>query len=113
MTIKHERLQGVIRKEISDIIQFDVKDPSLGFVTITDVELTNDNSYATIYVTFLGKDTRNDAGLKVLNRAKGYMRKELAKRIKIRKVPELIFKLDNTLNESLKIQGLLDKIKNK
>ena len=53
-SIKVKRLEGIIRKDVSDIIQFDLKDPDVGFVTITDVRLSNDHSYATVYVTFLG-----------------------------------------------------------
>ena len=91
-SVKQKRLEGTIRKNISDIIQFGLKDPDVGFVTITDVEVSNDHSYANVYVTFLGADPRNQAGLKALNRAKGFIRTELSKRLSIRRTPELIFK---------------------
>ena len=67
--VKQKRLEGIIRKNISDIIQFSLKDPNVGFVTITDVSVTNDHSYAKVYCSFLGKDERAAAGLKALNRA--------------------------------------------
>ena len=93
-SIKQKRLEGTIRKNISDIIQFGIKDPNVGFVTITDVQVSNDHSFAKVFVTFLGKDARAQAGLKALNRAKGFIRSELSQRLDIRRTPELIFVLD-------------------
>lgn len=110
MKVKQERINQIVLKEVSDIIQFTLKDPTIGFITITDVQVTNDYSYATIYVSFLGKQERNEAGMKALNRAKGFIRSELAKRLTIRKVPDLIFKLDDTLNKSRKIDVILQEI---
>lgn len=109
-TVKQQRLNQIIFKEVTKIIQFDVKDPNIGFVTISDVEVSNDHSYATIYVTFLGKDERNQAGLKALNRAKGFIRSELAKRLKIRRCPELTFKIDSSAMKTKRIDSLLDGI---
>ena len=95
-SIKQKRLEGTIRKNISDIIQFVLKDPNVGFVTITDVHVSNDHSFAKVFVTFLGKDARAQAGLKALNRAKGFIRSELSQRLDIRRTPDLIFVLDET-----------------
>ncbi|MFV0380436.1 MAG: 30S ribosome-binding factor RbfA [Anaerorhabdus sp.] len=108
--LKHERLNQIILKEVTETIQFKLKDPSLGFVTITDVDVTNDYSYATVYVSFLGKKERNEAGLNVLKKSKGFIRSELAKKLSIRKIPELIFKLDETLEHSRKIDEIISKI---
>lgn len=82
MSVKTEKIAGIILKNVSEIIQFQLKDPKIGFVTITDVEVTNDLSIAKIYVSFLGKQERNDAGLAALERSKGFIRSELAKRMK-------------------------------
>ena len=95
-SIKQKRLEGTIRNNISDIIQFGLKDPNVGFVTITDVHVSNDHSFAKVFVTFLGKDARAQAGLKALNRAKGFIRSELSQRLDIRRTPDLIFVLDET-----------------
>ena len=95
-SIKQKRLEGTIRKNISDIILFGLKDPNVGFVTITDVHVSNDHSFAKVFVTFLGKDARAQAGLKALNRAKGFIRSELSQRLDIRRTPDLIFVLDET-----------------
>ena len=110
-SVKQKRLEGIIRKNISDIIQFGLKDPDVGFVTITDVEVSNDHSYANVYVTFLGADPRNAAGLKALNRAKGFIRTELSRRLSIRRTPELIFQLDKSIENGRHIDEILAKIR--
>lgn len=108
--VKIERLNGIILKEVTDIIQFSLKDPNVGFVTITDVQVSNDHSYATVYVSFLGKKERNEAGLKALNRGKGFIRSELAKRLSIRRVPELTFKLDESYEKARHLDEIIETI---
>lgn len=110
MSVKQERVAQIILKDVTDIIQFSLKDPHVGFVTVTVVQVTSDYSYATVYVSFLGKEERKQAGLKALNRAKGFIRTELGKRLSIRKVPDLIFKLDNTLEKGQRIDSILSQI---
>jgi ribosome-binding factor A len=107
MRIRQQRVANIIKRDISQIIQYEVNDPHIGFVTVTDVEVTNDFSYATIYVSFLGKQPRNDAGLAALNRAKGRIRGLLAQGLDIYKCPELIFKLDDSLNRGNRIDAIL------
>lgn len=107
---KVERLRNVIQREVSQIIQQEMKDNKLGFVTITDVKVTNDLSLATIYVNFLGSENRNEAGLEVLNKSKGFIRSTLAKRLTIRKVPELQFKIDDSMEKGRKIDTILNEI---
>ena len=111
-SVKQKRLEGIIRKNISDIIQFEVKDSDIGFVTITDVQVSNDHSYAKVYVTFLGKDARAQAGLRALNRAKGFIRSALSQRLSIRRTPELIFVLDETEMKGRHIDELIASIHN-
>ena len=110
MTLKAEKIAGIIQKEISEIIQFSLKDPKIGFITITYVTVTNDLSIAKIYVSFLGQKPREEAGMKALDRSRGYLRSELAKRMTIRKVPELIFKLDDSLERGNKIERIISEI---
>ncbi len=110
MSVKAERIAGIIQKEVSSIIQFELKDPKVGFVTITDVTVTNDLSIAKIYVSFLGQKAREEAGLKALNRSKGFIRSTLSKRLTIRKTPELIFLIDDALTRGNKIEDILQQI---
>ncbi len=109
-SVKQRRLEGIIRKNISDIIQFGLKDPNVGFVTITDVHVSNDHSYAKVFVTFLGKEARAQAGLKALNRAKGFIRSELSQRLDIRRTPELTFVLDETEMNANHIDDIIREI---
>lgn len=112
-TIKQERLNQIILREVTNIIHFELKDPSIGFVTISDVEVSNDHSFATIYVSFLGKQARKEAGLNALIKAKGHIRSELAKRLTTRRVPDLIFKLDNTLEKAERLNEIFQQIEKK
>lgn len=112
MSLRLERIESLMLKELSNIITFELKDPNLGFITISEVKVTSDLSYAKVYVSFLGKQERNDAGLKVLKRAKGFSKSELAKRMKLRKIPDLVFVQDKSLENAKKIENILDKVKN-
>ena len=109
-SVKVKRLEGIIRKDITDIIQFSLKDPNVGFVTITDVRISIDHSYATVYCSFLGKDARNEAGLKALNRAKGFIRTELSQRLDIRRTPDLRFEIDKAMERGRHIDDIIAEI---
>lgn len=113
MTLKADKISGIIQKEVSEIIQFSLKDPKVGFITITDVRVTNDLSIAKIYVSFLGQDARKEAGMKALERSKGFIRSELAKRMSIRKVPSLVFLADDSLERGNKIEKIIADIHSK
>ncbi len=107
MSIKQDRMDQILKKEISRILQFELKNPKLGFVTVTDVECTRDMSQAKVYVSFLGKQERNDAGMRVLRSSKGFIRSTLARNIKARKMPDLIFVQDTSLAQGQKIESIL------
>ncbi|NBK99486.1 MAG: 30S ribosome-binding factor RbfA [Erysipelotrichia bacterium] len=107
MSKKNEKIAELIKRNISEIIQFDLKDPKIGFITITDCQVTSDLSYAKIFVSFLGQNARKEAGMQALNRSKGYLRSELSKRLSTRKVPELIFQLDDALERGNKIEKII------
>ena len=101
------RIQSIIGKNISEIIQFELKNKNIGFCTVSEVEVSKDFSYAKVYVTFLGAKYPKQ-NLEELNKCKGYVRSSLARKIDIRKTPEITFYLDDTfdkvdrLNEVLK-----------
>lgn len=113
MTMKSDKIAGIIQKEVSEIIQFNLKDPKIGFITITDVTVTGDLSIAKVFVSFLGQTARQDAGMKAIERSKGYIRSELAKRMTIRKVPELQFLIDDSLEKGNKIDRIIHEIHKK
>ncbi len=113
MAFKKERLEKIIERELGTIILTEVKDERIKFVTITNVNLTNDLSIATVFYTVFGNQGQIENSSKVLNEAKGYIRSLLSKRIQIRKVPELIFKYDVSLEEGEKIERILREIREK
>lgn len=110
MGIKHQRLGSLIVKEISQMIQMDMDDPKVGFVTILDCEVTNDYSYAKVFVTFLGSGN-NAERLEALTKHAKYFRMELGKRIMIRKIPEILFVIDSTYEKGKRIDDILKEIK--
>lgn len=99
------RLSSISQKAISDIIQFKVKDKKIGFVTVTAVEVTNDLSYAFVYVSIL--NDKNHEKFAELEKYKGFIRGEFGKEVKMRKVPQIVFKIDNSIDNYLHIDELL------
>lgn len=107
MNIKLERINSSIQREISYIISNEVKNPDIKFITITDVDTTNDLSFCKIYFTTL--DDRKEV-LNGLNSAKGFIRRELADRIDLRHVPELEFLYDESIEYSKNIEEKIKEI---
>lgn len=111
MISNSEKIAKIILKETADIFLNEVKDTKVGYLTITDCEVTSDLSYAYIYYTLIGDDKKLDVTKKALEKSKGFVRKTLASRIKnLRKMPELVFKYDNSLAYGNKITEILDKL---
>jgi len=107
-----DRISEEIKKEVSRIIREEVKDPRIAHMTsITQVEVTRDLRYAKIYVSILGSDEQKNHTMEGLNRASGYIRKQLGRQIKIRYIPELQFILDNSIEYSIEISKKIDEIK--
>jgi len=109
---RSQRLNILIREEMADIIMRRVKDPRLGFVTVTDVEMSEDLKLAKIYVSVFKEDER-DLTLEILNNAKGLIRSELAKRVRVKFIPAIDFRIDKSVEHGDKIDCLLKEIKDK
>jgi ribosome-binding factor A len=105
-----ERVQEALRQEISRIVQTEVKDPRMGFITITKVDLTKDLRYARVFFSVLGKDSDKFLTLRALNSAKGYIKGLISDRIKLRYMPEISFKIDDSSEYSIQIMSLLNNI---
>ena len=106
-----ERVQEALRQEISNIVQREIKDPRLGFITITKVDLTKDLRYARIYFSVLGENKDKLLALKGLNSAKGYIKGLIGDRIKLRFMPQIEFRIDTSLEHTKEIYDILDKLK--
>ncbi len=108
---RHDRVQEAIRKEVSIIVHDLLKDPRLGFITITSVELTQDLRYAKVFYSVLGKDEDYTKTKQALDSAAGFIRKEVSQRVKLRLAPELSFREDRSSEYSVRIQEVLNEIK--
>lgn len=106
--IRVSRVGEQIKKELGQIIQQEMKDPRIGFVTVTNVEMSGDLSIAKVYVSIFGKAEEKTAALDGLNKAKGFMRSEIGRRIQMRSIPNLTFVIDESLDYRLHIDKLLD-----
>lgn len=108
MANKQERIASLIRKNLAEIIQMELKNPHLGFVSIPEVKVSKDFSHAKVYVSFiLEKDIKE--GMEVLEHSKGFIRSSLAKKMDTRRCPELTFTLDEGYKNEQRITELLKK----
>ncbi len=108
--IRVNRVAEEIKKELSYMLQSGLKDPRIGFVTVTGVEVTNDFSQAKVYVSVFGDEEKRGDSLKALTSAAGFLRSELGKKIRIRQIPELLFKIDSSIDYGQKIEQILNRI---
>lgn len=109
MSIKLERLGADFTEIIPEILKEEVKDPNIEFVTITYTTISSDLSYAKVYFTCLNDNKREEV-IKSLNKASGFIRKELCNRIEIRKMPEITFIYDDSIEYGNKIEKILDEL---
>ena len=110
MSIKIERLEKLFTEEISRILRTEVKDKNLQFLTITSAKISSDLSYAKIYYTAFD-ERKKDQIKESLTKASKYLRTELCKRVDIRKMPELGFVYDESIEYGNKIESIIEKIK--
>jgi len=102
-----QKVERELQRLVSSMLQRDIKDKTISFVTITGVKVLKDLSKATIYYTVLGQDPKKAAVAKALDRAKGFIRSGVARKMKLRHTPELIFKYDESLEYGNKIENIL------
>lgn len=105
-----EKITQALKKEISNIIHDELKDPRLGFVTVTRVELTPDLRNAKIFFSVLGNSKDYKKTKDALDSASGFIRREISQRIRLRFTPEIIFKEDRSTEYSVRIQEVLEEI---
>lgn len=106
---RSQRVVEQIRRELAELIRMEVKDPRVGFITLTDVEITPDYAHAKVFFTSMtGQDSVPEI-LKGLNRASGFLRRELGRRIRIHTIPELHFHYDKSVEEGSRLSQLIDR----
>jgi ribosome-binding factor A len=101
---------GQMKREMSEILANHLKDPRLGFVTVTGVELSDDLRYARVYISIYGDAQNQKETLKGLKSAKGFIRREIGQRLRLRYCPDFDFRIDESIAEGDKIDRLLHQI---
>jgi ribosome-binding factor A len=106
-----QRVNQLIREEISHLIQRELKDPRLGFVTVTEVDVAKDLRTAKVYVSVLGSETELQASIQALESARGFIRNWLVPRLRLRAVPHFAFHPDRSMAHAAHIQTVLEGLK--
>lgn len=106
-----ERLAALVQQEIADALATRVKDPRVGFVTVTGTSVTPDGEHATIRVSIMGTDEEKERALEGLDSARGFLRSHLAQRLPLRVAPDLRFELDRGLEHARRIDEILSQLK--
>jgi ribosome-binding factor A len=104
---RSERVAGTLRRELARLIQLEVKDPDVGFVGLSDVEVTRDLAHARVFVTVFEPE-KAAASIKALNKAAGYLRRRLGQEMRIRAVPELHFEHDASVETGQRMDDLIE-----
>jgi ribosome-binding factor A len=109
---RSQRVGDLLREEIADIIIYKLKDPRIGFVTVTGVDVTDDIKIAVVYISIL-KEEEKITTLDILNSAKSFIRAELSKRLRMKFIPSIEFRLDSSIEYGSRIETLLNDIRKK
>lgn len=110
---RSERVADLIQREISDLLMRSIKDPRIGFVTVTRVSVSDDCRSAKVYYSVMGTSEEREASLKGLESAKGFIRRELGKRVTLRYTPELFFQFDPSIEYAIHIEEVLRELRPK
>lgn len=105
---RSERVAGEMRRELARLIQREVKDPAVGFISVSDVEVSRDLSHAKVFVTVFEEDKAKDS-IRALNKAAGFLRGRLGQEMRIRSVPELHFRHDDSVETGQRMDQLIDR----
>lgn len=112
MGMRSVKVGRQLKKEISKILQEDLKDPRIGFVTITRIDLTGDLRHAKVYFSILMDEANQKSSIEGIESAAGYIRKLIGERLNLRYVPELSFKLDRSIEYSVNLEKTLERLRN-
>jgi ribosome-binding factor A len=111
MAHRIERVNQLIRQEISQLLQRQVKDPRLeSFVAVTEVDTTPDLRYARVFVSYMGSQEERQETLKGLEAAANFLRNQLARRLRLRRIPELSFEWDDSIERGTHLLQLIDEV---
>lgn len=105
-----DKINDLLKRELAQLVQYEVRDPRVGMVSVTEVRVSRDLAYADVFVTVLGKSSAAEAAdsLEGLNHAAGYLRSHLAKSVNLRSTPRLKFVFDESVSRGVYLTGLID-----
>ncbi len=112
MSQRAHRVAELIKQEISSLFQRGLKDPRIGFVTVTDVEVTRDLRYAKVYISILGDDKAKQESMSGITAALGFIRREVGKHLHLRHTPEISFHFDQSVEYGAHINRILHELNN-
>ncbi|NLF54448.1 MAG: 30S ribosome-binding factor RbfA [Thauera phenolivorans] len=107
---RSQRVVEQIRRELAELIRLEVKDPRVGFITLTDVEITPDYAHAKVFFTSMTGEADVPEIMQGLRRASGFLRRELGRRVRIHTTPELHFVYDRSVEEGSRLSKLIDDV---
>jgi ribosome-binding factor A len=107
MSFRQRRVSDEMRIQLAELLMHHVKDPRLGFVTVTEVRMSPDLSHARVFISILGEEDDETSALAALRSASGFLRREIGRRVRLRHTPQLHFEVDRTLDHSDRIEELL------
>ena len=110
MTARTDQIDELLRQEIAEIVTREVADPRVGFATITDVETTPDLRHAQVWVSVIGQPKERDTTIDALGRAMPFVRRELGNRLRLKRIPELHVRLDDTAERGTRVLRLLHEL---
>lgn len=107
---KHQRLEQDVKVALSNIITYDVKEPSVtGLISVTDVKITPDQKYAKVYISVFGKQNKEKV-IEALKKATGYIKSELGRKVRMRNIPSLQFELDDSIEYGAYMDKVIDEV---
>ncbi len=110
MDNRQKRLGELLKHEISDMILRSIKDPRIGFVSVTDVEVTSDLRHAKVFVSVLGDESERKASVAGLRSAAGFIKREIGNRLRLKYVPEISIEYDESIEHGARILDLIDSV---
>lgn len=111
MTTRQEKLVGLLKEEVSDILRREIKDPRLGFFTVIDAEISADLRHAKVFVSIMGTEEERKQSMEVLKHAQHFVRQEFGKRVRMKVLPEIQFVKDESVDRGVRMLELLEEIK--
>lgn len=105
--VRVHRVGEQIKKELSHLFQHELKDPRIGFVTVTGVEMSGDLQQAKVYISVFGENQQKEDTLQAIEKASGFIRSEIGKRVRLRHTPEITFKIDESIEYGQRIEQLI------